>query len=155
MNSDRRHRAQHLRSLSDVVTAPPAGLAEADEANGTASNGIATAEISNTIVHLLRLHAGRAPTETETVLTSELAVVTLRDCLTTTERTLANEGLSALAMEVRAALHDGIQAQATAAVEEITGRPVVAYLTAQQQEPDLAIIAFVFASPTAPSGSRA
>lgn len=58
-------------------------------------------------------------------------------------------------MEVRTALHDGIQAQATAAVEEITGRPVVAYLTAQQQEPDLAIIAFVFASPTAPSGSRA
>jgi len=154
MNSDPRQRVHHLRALSDVMTAPPAGLPGADETSGTASNGIATTEISNTIVHLLRVHSGRAPAKTETALTAELAVVTLRDCLTTTERTLVDEGLSALAMEVRTALHDGIQAQATAAVEEITGRLVVAYLTAQQQEPDLAIIAFVFASPTAPSGSR-
>jgi len=53
-------------------------------------------------------------------------------------------------MEVRTALHDAIRAKATAAVEEITGRPVVAYLTDQDHESDLSIIAFVFAAPRAP-----
>ena len=148
------HRVPHLRSLSDALTAPPAARFRPDEINGAASNEICAAEINSTIVHLLRVHAGRAPTNAETVLTSELAVVTLRDCLTAAERTLADEGLSALAMEVRTALHEGIRAQATAVVEEITGLPVVAYLTAQQEEPDVSIIAFVFAPPAAPSGSR-
>jgi len=156
MRGEGRHRVPHLRSLSDALTAPPAAppRPRPDEINGGASNETCAAEINSTIVHLLRVHAGRAPTNAETVLTSELAVVTLRDCLTAAERTLADEGLSALAMEVRTALHEGIRAQATAVVEEITGLPVVAYLTAQQEEPDVAMIAFVFAPPGAPSGSR-
>lgn len=151
MSSGRR--VHHLRPLSDAVAAPPAEALSSDERNGAAPNGIANAEISSTIAHLLHVHTGRAPAKTETVLTSDLAVVTVRDCLTTAERTLTGDGLGALAMEVRTALHDGIRGQATRAVEEITGRPVVAYLTAQEPEPDLAIIAFVFESTAAPSGS--
>lgn len=167
MNGDEPHRVNHLRSLSEAARAPhaesahrtPAHLFDArvatgDERNGAAPEGGAEEAISNTIFHLLRVHAGRAPTTARTVLTSNLAVVMVRDCLTTVERTLAGEGHGALAMEVRTALHDAIRTQATAAVEEITGRPVVAYLTDQHREPDLAIIAFVFAAPQPPSHAR-
>ncbi len=99
MRGEGRHRVPHLRSLSDALTAPPAAppRPRPDEINGGASNETCAAEINSTIVHLLRVHAGRAPTNAETVLTSDLAVVTLRDCLTAAERTLADEGLSALA----------------------------------------------------------
>lgn len=152
MKSHQGPRVHHLRSLRDAVAPPLLEAPRADGRNGTPSNAIATADITDTLVGLLRVHTGRAPRNAETALTSDLAVVTLRGCLTTAERTLAAEGLSGLAMEVREALHGGIRSQATAAVEEITGRPVAAYFTAQQHEPDLAIIAFVFASPTAPSG---
>ena len=137
MKSDEPHQVHVLRPLSE---APTVSLTEL----GT---GGAEEAISNAIFHLLRVHAGRAPTTARTVLTSDLAVVTLRGCLTTVERTLANLGETGMVMEVRAALHDVIRAEATAAVEEITGRRVVAYLTDQEHEPDVAIIAFVLWSP--------
>lgn len=155
MNGDRPHRVHHLRALSGVTTAPlteeadplEAMIATGDERNGAEPEEGGEGAISNSIFHLLRVHAGRAPATASTVLTTDLAVVTLRGCLTTAERTLASEGESALALQVRTVLHEGIRAEATAAVEEITGRPVVAYLTDQHHEPDLAIIAFVFAAP--------
>jgi hypothetical protein len=73
-------------------------------------------------------------------------------------RTAISDGIVALLREYygrgpgkarsRTALHDGMRAQAVAAVENITGRQVTAYLTAHEVDPDLAIIAFHF-GPTA------
>lgn len=103
--------------------------------------------ISRAIVDLLRGRTGRGPTKATTALSSDLALVTLGDCLTTAERTLASEGHSALATQFRTALHEGMRADAVAAVEAITGRRVAAYLTAHQHEPDMAIIAFHFGPP--------
>jgi uncharacterized protein YbcI len=78
------------------------------------------------------------------VIASDLAVVTLEDCLTKAEKTLAAQGRRPLADEMRAALHDAIRADAIASVEAVTGRRVVAYLAAQEYDPDVAVIAFYF-----------
>lgn len=80
-----------------------------------------------------------------TAISSDLAIVTLADCPTATERTLVNEGRGAPVTQVRTALHDGMRAEVVAVVQEITGRQVVAYLTAHQHDPDLAVIAFQLA----------
>ncbi len=134
-------RVHHLRSLSDVSPAPLTGLhttTRRDEVDDSVPNGRAAAGISDAIVRILRVHAERAPVEATTALSSDLAVVTLRDGRMPAER---------LATEVRTVLHAGLRPEANAAVEAITGRSVIAYLTDEHDEPDVAIVAFVFASP--------
>ena len=79
-----------------------------------------------------------------TDISPDLAIVTLGDWLTPAEQTLLNECRRGLARQLRTALHDGMRAEAVAAVEQITGRHVAAYLTAHRDDPDLAIIAFHF-----------
>ena len=90
----------------------------------------------------------------KTDISPGLALVTLGDWLTPAEQTLLNEGRLALAKQLRTALHDGMRAEAVAAVEQITGRQVAAYVTAHQLDPDLAIIAFHFDPSAACNGDR-
>jgi uncharacterized protein YbcI len=78
-----------------------------------------------------------------TDISPDLAIVTLEDALTAAERTLVSEGRRALVTQFRTALHDGMRADAVAAVEEITGRQVAAYLTAHEH-PDMTVLAFHF-----------
>ena len=140
MSSAPRERIHCLRPLLDVRD------------NGYAQ-GATAAAISEAIVGLLRERTGRGPTKARTALSSDLAIVTLGDCRTVAERTLAAEGHHALATQFRAALHAGMRDEAIAAVEAITGRQVAAYLTNQQHDPDLAVIAFHLGAPADVHGS--
>jgi uncharacterized protein YbcI len=101
-----------------------------------------TREITETIVHLLRVNTGRGPTGAQTSISSDLVLVTLTECLTRAEKTLAERGHSDATLELRATLHHEIRDEAVACVEAITGRQVRAYLTAQEANPDVAILAF-------------
>ena len=107
----------------------------------TARPQSATSAISERIVQLLRTTSGRGPTNASTAISSDLAIVTLGDF-----------GHGDAPMPLRSALHEGIRAEAVAAVEEITGRHVVAYLAAQEDDPDVAIIAFYFHPPARVNG---
>jgi uncharacterized protein YbcI len=108
--------------------------------------GELTAAISTAIVRLFRTHTGSGATKAKTVLSDELVVVMLGECLTTAEKQLADAGNVELVLEVRRALHEGMREDATALVEELTGRKVIAYLTDQALSPDLASLTFVLAS---------
>lgn len=109
--------------------------------------------ISNAIVQLLRAHAGRGPTKAKTLISSDLVVVTLGDCLTALEKSLAGGGEAELVRHTRHVLHTGLRDEATAIVESTTGRRVIAYLADQANDPDIALIAFVLDG-DAPEGSR-
>lgn len=102
-----------------------------------------SSKISNGIVQLLRARAGRGPTRAKTLISAELVVVTLGDCLTPLEKSLVGGGEAALVRRTRDLLHHGMREEATAIVESATGRRVVAYLSDQVNDPDLALIAFV------------
>lgn len=172
MSSDPRRRIHCLRPLSDVPEAArteprPSGLggqlrasrpipsstepADARAAPPSRRNGAAdgntAASISQAIVRLVRTRTGRGPTKAKTSLSADLAIVTLGEYLTAAEKTLVRDGHSKLARQFRTTLHDGMRADAVAAVEEITGRQVAAYLTAHQHDPELAMIAFHFSPP--------
>ena len=101
--------------------------------------------ISTRVVRLLRKHTGRGPTKAKAIISSDLVVVTLGDCLTTAERNVASAGHGELVEHTRGVLHQAMRAEATAIVEELTHRQVTAYLTAQHHEPDLAILVFYLA----------
>lgn len=73
--------------------------------------------------------------------------MTLGDCLITLETRLAAGGSLELVRLVRRELHEGLRLEGSAIVEELTQRQVVAYLTAQQHEPDLAVLIFYLGRP--------
>jgi uncharacterized protein YbcI len=99
--------------------------------------------ISNGIVQLLRARAGRGPTQAKTSISSDLVIVTLGDCLTTFEKSLIEDGEHELVKRNRERLHHTLRAAATEIVETNTRKQVVAYLTDQQYDPDIAMLAFV------------
>jgi uncharacterized protein YbcI len=135
MSSDIPQRIHHLRPL-------PEPSAEARQ-DGQFLGGT-EATVTRAIVGLLRRRTGRGPPRARTALSPDLAVVTLGECMNTSERALAREGQVALAAQFRLALLDGMRAEAVAVVETITGREVAAYLTAFDHESDLATLAFHF-----------
>jgi uncharacterized protein YbcI len=108
-------------------------------------DGHVAGAISTGVVGLLRERTGRGPTKAKTIVSSDLVVITLADCLTTAERQLAGAGHGDLVARTRSVLHEGMRAAATGIVEEHTNRQVNAYLTAQHQDPDLAILVFYLA----------
>lgn len=113
-----------------------------DEAADKRAAGETAGAISTRMVGLLRRHTGRGPTKAKTIISSDLVLVTISDCLTTADTKVAAAGHGGLVARTRSVLYDGIRAEATAIVEELTDTQVTAYLTAQHDEPDLAIFVF-------------
>ena len=146
---------RHLRALADRrARMMPLGSAPLprdwpDDAADKRADGTIAGAVATEIVGLLRKRTGRGPTRAKCAITGDLAVVTLADCLTKLERRLAAGGNIELVRQVRGETYEGLHPEAAAIVEELTHRQVVAYLTAQNHDPDLAILIFYFARPGA------
>jgi uncharacterized protein YbcI len=110
--------------------------------------GETAGEISARVAGLLRGPSGGGATNAKTVISSDLVLVTLSDCLTTAETKIVAAGQADLVIRARSMLYDGIRDEATAIVEELTDRQVIAYLTAQHADPDLAILVFYLEAAT-------
>jgi uncharacterized protein YbcI len=103
----------------------------------------ATAAISNAIVRLLAESTGRGPTQARTTIDRDLVVVLLANALTKGERYLANNGRTQQVLDMRRAYQDAMTDECSVAVEQITGRKVVAFMSANHVDPDLAAEIFV------------
>lgn len=108
-----------------------------------ASAGSVAAEISNAVVRLLSEYTGRGPTRARTHITEELISVVLRDTLTKGELSLIAAGKTELVLAARKAYQEAMGADLTAAVEHHSGRKVLAFLSDNHLEPDIAIESFV------------
>jgi uncharacterized protein YbcI len=111
----------------------------------TGSQGLA---ISNLIVRLLSDYTGRGPTRARTHFNENLITIVVQDLLTKGERSLIRDGKQDLVLETRRAYQQTMGADLTAGIEEITGRQVIAFLSANHLEPDLAIESFMLAPQT-------
>ena len=103
-------------------------------------------EISRAMVGLLKDYSGRGPTDAKTYLQENLVVCVLHDTLTKAERSLAGDERTELVEEIRRTFQTTLRAQAIAAVERITGRRVVSFLSDHDVQADYAIEAFVLAN---------
>lgn len=108
-----------------------------------ASAGSVAADISNAVVRLLSEYTGRGPTRARTHITEELVSVVLRDTLTKGELSLIAAGKTELVLAARKAYQEAMGADLTAAVEHHSGRKVLAFLSDNHLEPDIAIESFV------------
>ena len=112
-----------------------------------ASHGMG-AEISTRMVQLLRDFTGRGPTKARTFVHDDLIVVVFQDTLSRGERAIAEHVGPGTVLNQRKAFQNAFREDATAMVEEITGRSVIAFLSDNHIEPDIAVEAFVLAPQT-------
>jgi uncharacterized protein YbcI len=91
----------------------------------------------------VREHTGRGPTKARTTIDRDLIVVMLQNSLTTGERYLAGRDMEEPVLATRRAFQAAMSAECVAAVEALTDRTVVAFMSANHLVPDLAAEIFV------------
>jgi uncharacterized protein YbcI len=108
----------------------------------TGSHGLV---ISNLVVRLLSEYTGRGPTKARTHFNDNLITVVVQNLLTKGERSLVRDGKADLVLETRRAYQLTMRDDFTAGIEEITGRQVIAFLSANHIDRDIAIESFMLA----------
>jgi uncharacterized protein YbcI len=105
--------------------------------------GSVSSAISNAIRQLVADYTGRGPTRARTSIRDNLVVVLLEDTLTKGERRLVHKGRDHRVIDYRREFQDAMREDAIASVEELTGRKVTAFMSANHINPDLAAELFV------------
>lgn len=117
--------------------------------------GSKAAEISNMVVRVTNRYTGRGPTKARTHIHDDLVTVVLQDSLTKAERTLVGHGHHELVLGTRRAFQQAMRADFVAGIQEILGRRVAAFLSANHIEPDYSVEVFVLAPDAGPSAQAA
>jgi uncharacterized protein YbcI len=101
------------------------------------------AAISSAIVRLLREYTGRGPTKARTTIRDNVVLVMLEQSLTKGERSLAAKGRAEKVLEIRHEFQEAMREESSEKIAELTGRNVVAMLSANHIDPDLAAEIYV------------
>ncbi|GAC1476531.1 MAG: hypothetical protein PVSMB3_19960 [Candidatus Dormibacteraceae bacterium] len=112
-----------------------------------APGGAMTAAISNAMVELLLRYTGRGPTQARTTMGENIIVCVMGATPTKGEQSLVQDGKAEVVLHTRRAFQDTIQAEAISAVEELSGRRVVAFMSNNHIDPDLAVELFILEPP--------
>jgi uncharacterized protein YbcI len=107
------------------------------------TNGQVAAAISVAVVRVLGEYTGRGPTQARTYINRDAVTVLLHDTLTKGERQLASGGNAPVVLRTRTIFQEMMRPALVASVEELTGRTVVAFMSANHIDPDMAAETFV------------
>jgi uncharacterized protein YbcI len=105
--------------------------------------GTLRADISTALVGLYKDHFGKGPTHCRTYLEPDLVVVIMGEGYTPAEKTLFEAGKWYEVRQARQIWQDSMQVLFVDKIEELTGRKVSAFLSANRQDPDFAVELFV------------
>ena len=105
--------------------------------------GEAAQAISNALVRLLRDYTGRGPTQAYTTITDTHVIVVLRDALLKSERSLVKDGHQDAVIDMRRRVQRTMKKDLVGAIEEHTGREVLAFLSDHHIDPDIAVEVFI------------
>lgn len=99
--------------------------------------------INDLVVRALQEYTGRGAMRARTVMGADTVMVLLEDTLTRGERTLLDHGRTDEVLALRRTFQEVMGGELRAGVEALTGRRVVAFMSANHVEPDLAAEIFV------------
>jgi uncharacterized protein YbcI len=102
-----------------------------------------SAMISTATVQLLHKYTGRGPTKAKTLINENMVTILLADTLTTGERKLAENGHSERVIELRHDYQLVMRDDLVALVERQLKRKVIAFMSQNHIDPDLAVEIFV------------
>jgi uncharacterized protein YbcI len=103
--------------------------------------------ISNAIVKLLHENSGRGPTKARTTIHENVVLVMLEDTLTKGEQNLVRKGRAEKVLEIRHEFQEAMREDCGLVIGQLTGRKVLAFMSANHLEPDLAAEIFVLDGP--------
>lgn len=104
--------------------------------------------IATYVVRVTAEYTGRGPTKARTYLEDDLVTVVLSDTLTKGERSLVRDGQGDTVVAMRKTYQRTMASVLIEGIERITCRQVVAFLSDNHIEPDIAIESFVLARRT-------
>jgi uncharacterized protein YbcI len=108
-------------------------------------SGSKHAAISNLTVRLLSQYTGRGPTKARTFLHDDMVTIVLQDTLTKAEIQLVQNDQGELVLTTRKTFQDIMGDELIAGIEQILRRKVIAFLSANHIDPDIAVESFILA----------
>lgn len=111
----------------------------------TATGDVARA-IANDAVKLIAEYTGRGPMRARTTISGDWVFIALEDTLTKGERQLARNGHEDAVLATRKAYQRIMREDLQQAIERHTGKSVVAFMSDNHVDPDVAIEAFLLRS---------
>jgi uncharacterized protein YbcI len=106
-------------------------------------SGSIAAAISNATVRRTAEYTGRGPTKARTIIRDDTIVVVLQDTLTKGEQALVAHDRAEKVIELRSEFQAAMSADLQADIEELMGRKVIAFMSANHIDPDLAAELFI------------
>jgi uncharacterized protein YbcI len=109
------------------------------------THGDVLTAISDGMVALLKEFYGRGPTRTKSYYDDDLVVCVLRGGFSRVEQTLLEGGRGAAVIQQRMEFQELMRARFEAVIERATGRPVIGFMSGNQQHPDMMCEVFILA----------
>jgi uncharacterized protein YbcI len=114
----------------------------------TLAGGRLLAEISTTVVGILRDHYGRGPMKAKTYALDDIIVCVMRGSgFTPLEQTIMDSGEPDRVVEMREDFQRVMATRYKNAIEDLTNRKVVAFLSQAHVEPDITMEIFFIDAP--------
>ena len=111
--------------------------------SGTLRGGELNAAVTSALVGIHNAHLGRGPKTASTFYQGNVIDTLMQDVMTRAERTLALTGNAAAVTNMRHLFQEAMQTEFTNAVERLSGRTVVAFISGNHVDPDMAAEVFV------------
>jgi uncharacterized protein YbcI len=108
--------------------------------------GAISAQISTGAVQLLSEYTGRGPTKAHTILNKDSVTIILRNLLTKGERSLVAADKGDEVLRSRYAYQQVMRVDLSELVERAVDRKVIAFLSANHLDPDVAVEFFLLES---------
>jgi uncharacterized protein YbcI len=99
--------------------------------------------VTSALVGIHTSHLGRRPRRASTFDRGNVIVTLMHDVMTRAERTLAETGNAPAVTNMRHLFQETMQGEFNGAVQRLTGRTVVAFISGNHVDPDMAAEVFV------------
>jgi len=108
-------------------------------------HGDVLSEISDGMVALLKEYYGKGPTRAKTYYQDDLVVCLLRGGFTRVEETLLAGGRGSAVIQQRMEFQEVMRHRFEDVIAKATGRPVIGFMSGNQQDPDMICEVFILA----------
>jgi uncharacterized protein YbcI len=114
---------------------------------GDLTGGELNAAVTRALVGIQTTYLGRGPSSASTFHHEHVLVTLMRDVLTVAEKSLVRAGKTDAVNEVRRLFQRTMQADMCEAVERLTGRRVLAFISGNHLDPDIVAELFILDQP--------
>jgi uncharacterized protein YbcI len=116
---------------------------QADTKSQRRYHGDVLTAISDGMVALLKEFYGRGPSRAKSYYEDDLVVCVLRGGFSRVEQTLLDGGRGPAVIQQRMEFQEVMRERFAAVIEGATGRPVIGFMSGNQQEPDMMCEVFI------------